>query len=425
MSLSEIEQLLYREIGLDVTSIGSHAISRAIDTRMSQCEANNIEHYWQLLKTNNSELRELIDEVVIPETWFFRNSEPFKMLAKYVKNEWLPKETNKPLRILSVPCATGEEPYSISIVLIEAGLMPSQFHIDAIDISQRNIELCKEGSYRDYSFRSVDPYIRNRYFRKRDHRYQMDILVKATINFRQASLLDPNIVYTRMPYDVVFCRNLLIYFDRKTQQEAKKMLGKLLKDDGILFVGHAEIGQYINDWFPSNKYPKSFALRKTSETNKTAPRRKYISVEKALSRQRSTPLASPAKHKTHKPITSKLAKQSTTSSDTKLQASLNDAEVFANSGKLIEAESICLQHLQADKQNARAYYLLAMVQLAVGNPQKAVDYLKKVIYLQPSNADALMFLATLTAEQGNPKLAARYRERGQRARQRLETGVVH
>ncbi|MFO7602923.1 MAG: CheR family methyltransferase [Gammaproteobacteria bacterium] len=428
MSLTQIEKLLHREIGLDASSIGSESIHKAVQTRMRECEATSIEHYWRLLCNNHDELRELVDEVVIPETWFFRNSDPFEMLIKFAREEWLPRQATTPLRILSIPCATGEEPYSIAIALIEAGFTPSQFHIDAMDISKRNIERCKKAYYSDYSFRGVDPVLRDRFFRARGSQYQLDILVRATTNFYQASLLDPNIVYTRRPYDVVFCRNLLIYFDRQTQQAARNMLRKLVTDDGILFVGHAETGGFIKDWFTSRRYPRAFALRKHSESS-ASPRPKNIvqppSRHKATAaasawRQRrptSQPASQPAaalapESRARRPVTAQLP-------------SLRDAQALADQSRFVEAEAICVQHLHSDKQNAEAYYLLAMVQLAAGHPQTAVDYLKKVVYLHPRHIDALMFLATLTAEQGDPELARRYRERAQRARQRQDNGVLH
>jgi len=424
MSIAKIEQLLYQKIGLDVSSVGSRTISHAINKRMRQRKTSSIEHYWQLLKRSTDELKELIDEVVIPETWFFRNIDPFKMLVKYAQQEWLPKASTTPLRILSIPCATGEEPYSISIALIDAGFTPSQFHIDAIDISKRNIEICKTALYLDYSFRGVSNYIRNRFFRKRGHQYQLDILIRATVNFRQASVLDPNIVYTRMPYDVVFCRNLLIYFDSKTQRRARTMLGKLLKNDGILFVGHAETGVFIKDWSPSHRYPKSFALRKSSEKDVACAALKKQTLDKPTIGAVITKTPAPLEQKTRKPL-STIQKTETMTHATGVQASLGEAERLANSGNLVAAEGICLQCLQVDKQNARAYYLLAMVQLATGNPKAALDYLKKVVYLQPQNIEALMFMSTLIAEQGDPESATRYRERAQRARQRHETSVVH
>lgn len=424
MSLTEIEQLLYQKIGLDSSSIGPHAINKAIDTRMTTCNTSNIEDYCKLLKKDINELKELIDEVVIPETWFFRNNDPFKMLVKFAREEWLPKNSTTPLRILSAPCATGEEPYSISIALIDAGLTPSQFHIDAIDISQRNLEACKKAQYREYSFRDVDPRIRDRFFRKRDRHYQLDILVRATVNFRQASILDPNIVYTRMPYDVVFCRNLLIYFDQATQQETRKMLSRLLKDDGILFVGHAETGGFIKDWSPSRRYPKAFALRKTIETNliRTVSKKKH-GTSPVISKLTNT--RRPRLNPENKPYSSPNHEQALDKTIINTLPTLSEAEALANNGDFIAAETICLQCLQADKQNAQAYYLLAMVQLGTGKPNTAVNYLKKVIYLQPHNIEALMFLATLTDDQGDPALARRYRERAQRTSKLHNKTVMH
>ena len=167
-------------------------------------------------------------------------------------------------------------------------------------------------------------------------------------------------------------------------------------------------------------------MRKTSETPKTVRRERKKPLERSITTRASIPIATSVKHKNYKPFTSDhISKPTTHSHNTSIQPSLNDAEALANSGKFSEAENICLQHLNTDKQNSRAYYLLGMVQLTVGNPQKAVDYLKKVIYLQPSNVDALMFLSTLTAEQGDPELANRYLQRAQRAKQRLKTTVVH
>ena len=99
---------------------------------------------------------------------------------------------------------------------------------------------------------------------------------------------------------------------------------------------------------------------------------------------------------------------------------LEQAKRLADSGQLTEAEAICLQHLEYDKQNEQAYYLLALIQVATGDTQKAVQYLKNVIYLNPKHYDALMYLATLTAEAGDDTGATRYRERAQRIKKRQD-----
>lgn len=265
VSLEKIQDILYDSIGLHVNTIGSSTILHAVNQRITSCNLNNIESYHKKLLKDKNELKELIEEVVIPETWFFRDNEPFQMLKRFVKNEWLKSESSGPLRVLSIPCATGEEPYSIAMSLLDAGLTPSQLYIDAVDVSGRNIKRCKEANYREHSFRAVDPIHKKRFFRLNDNGlYQPDILIKAMVNFNQASILDPNYINSQYPYDIVFCRNLLIYFDSKTQQNAVNMLSRLVKKTGILFVGHAETNCFINTntWNTSYKYPKSFALRK-------------------------------------------------------------------------------------------------------------------------------------------------------------------
>lgn len=431
--LEKIQDILHQSIGLDAKTVGSTTILHAINQRMELCQLKSIESYLEKIKSDKTELNKLIEEVVIPETWFFRDSEPFKMLVKFVKDEWLKSNPKTPLRVLCVPCATGEEPYSVAMSLLDAGLMPSQIYIDAVDISQRNIDSCKEASYREHSFRGVEPLIKKRFFRQcNSNRYHPDILIRAMVNFKKASILDVGYVNNQLPYDIVFCRNLLIYFDDKTQGCALNMLDKLLKPTGILFVGHAETGRFLNrkDWEVSSKYPKAFALRKfiddthspytnirknnTIKKNKIDPkpteksRRLYTNIFKP-----STTTKSPKEVNTAEKIEIK-------SSTPKLLPDMDYARQLADQGNFSEAESICLDSLTINKQDADAYFLLAIIQLATGDEQKSSQYFRNVIYLDPMNIDALMYLATLTANQGDIAQAQQLTERAERCRKRIQ-----
>ena len=419
MSLADIENILHKAMGLNAASIGSSSVLNAVNHRMSACNVFDIDTYKRKLDSDKAELKELIEEVVVPETWFFRDTNPFKMLAKYIREEWLPSDPKGPLRVLSLPCASGEEAYSIAITAIDAGLMPSQVKIDAYDISEKNIERCKEACYRNHSFRGVADATRDRFFTFRNGAYYPDILIKAMVNFGTASLLDNNFIMTRVAYDIVFCRNLLIYFDHATQKQAAEMLYKLLKPAGILFVGHAETGIYTDKCHVSRRYPQAFAMRKNlnqSETQKK-PARRRVST---LSKRKIPPLpvkravATPPPTSVPKAVTSKPASL----------PSLDAAEQHADAGRFTQAETLCLQHLEADKQNSRAYYLLALIQIASGDSVKAAEYLKSVIYLNPKHYDALMYLSTLTGEMGDEQGAARYRERAARVKSRINNSQV-
>lgn len=422
MSLEKIQDILYSTIGLHSKTIGSSTILHAINERIQSCKLNDIESYHSKLIKDKNELKELIEEVVIPETWFFRDIEPFKMLIKFVNNEWLKSKPSGPLRVLSIPCATGEEPYSIAMALLDAGLTPSQVYIDAVDVSNRNIKRCKQASYRDHSFRGVDALTQKRFFRQKDDDdlYHPDILIKAMVNFDQASILNTQYIYNQRPYDVVFCRNLLIYFDEKTQLNAINMLSQLLKPSGILFVGHAETGKFINNknWSMSFKYPKSFAVRKfIDDARFEKNKQEKPIVKKSNYKSNSRKTISPKYSQTtaiKRPL-SKVVPLSESKSTTSIP-DIQYAQQLADKGSFTEAESICLDSLTINKQDSKAYFLLALIQIATGDERKAVQYFRNVVYLEPRNFEALMYLSTLIEQQGDPKQAQRFRERAQRCK---------
>lgn len=423
MHLEKIQKILYKAIGLHSRTIGSSTIMNAVNQRIEVSKLEDIESYYNKLTNDDAELKELIEEVVIPETWFFRDIEPFKMLIKFVKEEWLKSEPTKQLRVLSIPCATGEEPYSAAMALLDAGLMPSQIYIDAIDVSERNIKRCKEAKYRNHSFRGVDSITQRRFFRLHDDNlYHPDNLIKAMVNFHQASILDPEYVNKQQPYDVVFCRNLMIYFDDKTQEDTVKMLDKLLKSSGVLFLGHAETGRFIlnKNWSSSYKYPKSFAVRKfldDEQLNRSKPNRNITLKNKIktknIKHDFGTAYIKPAQQEATTKNVEPTIKPTTEKPDIKY------AQQLADEGKLTEAESICLDLLTINKQDSNAYYLLAVIQMAAGDNKKATTYFRNVVYLEPKNIDALISLATIAEKEGDAKQARGLRERAQRCQNQV------
>ena len=122
--MKRIEHLLREVIGLDANSIGSGAIHRAVRLRMKVRGLREVDDYLGYLSKSPIERTELIESVVVTETWFFRDPESFCALVRLVKEEWLPEHPAGILRILSVPCSSGEEPYSLVMALLEAGLPP-------------------------------------------------------------------------------------------------------------------------------------------------------------------------------------------------------------------------------------------------------------------------------------------------------------
>ena len=262
MTQFNIENLLNKNIGLDVNSISSGVVKRAISERMKDCGIRDVQNYLQWLQQSEQELEALIELVIVPETWFFRERESFNYLKHYIKSEWLTTPYQDVLRVLSIPCSTGEEPYSIAIALLEAGLSATKVRIDAVDISQKNLLTAKLGIYQDYSFRGNPLSFQKSYFQRTELGYQLCHKVKSMVYFMYGNLADLNFLLGATPYDVIFCRNLLIYFDKAIKKRTIGILERLLKKDGLLFLGYAETGLLLNTNFQRVRCYKGFTYRK-------------------------------------------------------------------------------------------------------------------------------------------------------------------
>jgi len=410
MSQAEIESLLKKTMGLNSVSVGSATISRAVQKRMNARGEPDINAYYHEIIHSKSELDKLIDEVIIPETWFFRDNKPFQALDQIVKDKYKKETTKgKKIRILSAPCSTGEEPYSIAMVMLNNGLRSDQFHIDAIDISSRNIEYASIGIYGLNSFRGDDIRFRDKYFIDSPEGYILDNSVKQSIKFERANLLDPSFRINRSNYDIIFCRNLLIYFDRQTQGDVLTRLSELLNNDGTLFVGHAEGGALIGSWSPSREFPGAFAFSKpdphvlaNSIKSRSTSKGNIGVVKKPVEEK---PLV--------KPFSSVIRPASPASTADKVN-DLDTAAKLANEGHLVEAARICEEHLRDKGPDTQAYFLLALVREATGNRQQAADYLKKVIYLNPEHYEAMVHLSSLLELLGDINGSKNINERASR-----------
>ncbi|WP_038741759.1 CheR family methyltransferase, partial [Burkholderia pseudomallei] len=269
---------LSRETGIDPASLGNDFVARALAERIAATQPGAggeaaqagrpqpaitdeaVDAYWQCLNASADERRALIELFVVPETWFFREREAFAALAR-LGAQRLFAEPARALRILSAPCSTGEEPYSAAMALLDAGIDPSRFEIDALDISARAIAHAQRGRYGRNSFRGHVLGFRDLHFKAAADGWVLDERVRACVRFRQANLLDL-LGCAGEPYDFVFCRNVLIYFDRDAQDRVVRIVEEQLDARGILFVGPAETGVVMRQGLASAQIPLAFAFRK-------------------------------------------------------------------------------------------------------------------------------------------------------------------
>lgn len=410
--MKQIESLLRQHIGLDAASIGSSVIGRTVRWRMKSLGQKTLDGYKRLLQTSRAEWDALVEAVVVSETWFFRDKEPFRVLTRQVQENWMRTPRAGLLRVLSVPCSSGEEPYSVAMALLDAGLTKERFLIDAADISTRALICAQRAIYGKNSFRGKDLGFRSRYFQQTKEGYVLQPEVRVCVRFFHDNLLNEGFLAGQTEYDFIFCRNLLIYFDRETQLKALEKLHRMLSPAGLLFVGPAETQLVLESGFASLKIPMAFACRK-------------ISAKIAGSAHQSPTIAPaatlPPFVRAEQPVASTANCQPSGScidSTTVSIPDLKDARRLADAGQLKEAAEICEAHLRACGPTAQAYYLLGLVRDAEGDPL-AVEFYRKALYLEPNHHETLLQMALLSQKAGNPAQARTFKRRAERAQPKI------
>ncbi len=434
MAFVHIKNLLHKIIGLHVDTVGESSIDRAISHRMHATTCGNASEYYKLVKKDKLELDELIEEIVVPETWFFRNVTPFEVLRDnalkihehFEKPGRSKKYTSKDpdsLRILSIPCSSGEEPYSIAMMLSEAGLKNDNFLIDAIDISKQALKKSQRAIYGKHSFREKGMDFQNKYFNPVKTGFQLIPSIRECVSFRKGNIITDPISPVDEYYDIIFCRNLLIYFDRETQRKVLKKLSIMLKCGGLLFVGHAESGQVDKNDFSKVRVAKAFSFRKKMTKN-------TMMQAAQLSDQPVNKL---------KDIFDQLVK--VTKKDIELSRKINSPkyklmENYSNNNNMIgnnfryqinllidedrlsDASRLCGDLLKKQPEDSEAYYYLGMINALQGNNSEAEGFLRKAIYLSPDHGKALALSAVLAEKRGDEDGAKSLRRREKNARKR-------
>jgi chemotaxis protein methyltransferase WspC len=270
---NKIEDYLNARMGLDAASIGRVAVERALRTRLAVCGLD-ADGYWEHVRGSELETQELIEALVVPETWFFRDRNAFDALTTQVLPGLRKTQPDRPVHILSLPCATGEEPFSIAMALLDAGLDADGFQIDACDISLRAIAFAQAATYGRNSFRGAELGFRGRHFELTASGYRLHDEIRRKVRFAQANVLLDSSFAVGRHYEVIFCRNMLIYFDRLNQQRAVQALARLLAPQGTLFIGPSESAPLLSNGFVSARLPGACAFRKAGQIPlpKRAPR---------------------------------------------------------------------------------------------------------------------------------------------------------
>lgn len=404
---------LKERIGLDVTSVGPAIIERAVRQRTTLSQAAHSDEYWQLLQGSRDEQQALIEAVIVPETWFFRYPESFATLGKLARKRLDELNNMRALRILSLPCSTGEEPYSIAMALLDAGLQPHQFKVDGMDISPLSVEKARRALYGKNSFRGQDLEYRERHFFAEQDGHRVNEYVREQVRWQVGNVLDPTLLASEPAFDFVFCRNLLIYFDQPTQKQVFEVLKRLTHVDGVLFIGPAEGSLLGRLGMRSIGIPQSFAFSRHSEPHpEPLPTPKPVAVP-ASQPMRSAPSPAPVRNRPFAAVTPLPVTKQTANPDA--ATLLAQIAALANEGKSAEARAACEQYLRSHEPVAQVFYWLGLLSDVAGLSLEAQGFYRKALYLEPQHPEALMHLAALLQAQGDTAGARRLQERAARS----------
>lgn len=412
------------------------------------------------------QIEALAECLTVGETYFFREMEAFEALERTVLPELLEsRKKEKYLRIWSAGCSTGEEPYSIAMLLHRAmrDLADWNITILATDINRSALEKAARGLYREWSFRETPEWVKSGYFFVTgDGRYELAFSIRKMVTFAFHNLAEdpyPSLLNNTNAHDIIFCRNVLMYFAPETISRSADRLCRSLVEGGWLFTGVSEVPHMQPKRTVTVKLPGTTGFKRASATGAGTdgtesrervrpaatlePGRK---ADRGRVDSRGAPMREPGSEKTGRPVVpleeeAKSAKaaagaageakallerasaayelglytEAASELDAALQidpgnieATILKARTCANRGDLAAARVLCVMAIAADKLNPVCHYLLATVFQEQGEPGEAIKSLKRAIYLEPAFVLAHFALGNLLSEQGKRGESEKY-----------------
>ncbi|MEX0271374.1 CheR family methyltransferase [Leptolyngbyaceae cyanobacterium UHCC 1019] len=461
LSFLQIIDLIADTLGIHIQPQHQDGFKKSILTRIKGLGLPSFNDYYIYLITQRQLLSDvtewqwLVSLLSVTESYFFRDQGQFWLLRNQILPEMIEHKRQlslthndvkgqlyRPtLRFWSAGCSTGEEAYSLAILLKE--LIPDHQAWDILilgtDINQSAIALARQGIYSDWSFRTTDPMIKNHYFRSHRKGWEIDPSIRQMVTFQPGNLVqDSYPSYDSRIYnlDLIFCRNVFIYFDFPAIGLVLEKFYRSLAPDGFLFTGHTELHGQKTEPFQLKSFPQSVVYQRlatdfgANETDK--PERKPLnssvlhplpidspcmkspsplpSLDEDLGVKEATQqtlLDKVQRSLTQKAYVdaSQIAKQLVSLAPQHFQAYCLMAEAYANLGEYSHATQACQQALQINPLAIEPYYLLAQIAEEQSDINSAKFSLKRIIYLVPKSVSAYLELGSIYEREGNAKQA--------------------
>jgi len=411
--------------GIQVQDRNREALQVSLLERMKFRGIESYEDYldYALSESSLSELKHLLDLVTVNETHFFRNPAHMKALRERILPEISRRPDKKTLSVWSAGCATGEEPYSIAIVLMETRpLCPGwRFELVGTDISQAALDAAKQGVYRERSLRGLDERTVRTYFRRQGLLYRVRESVKDAVQLRFSNLTESVMTPVLSDrWDIIFCRNVMIYFSAETRATVVDRLHELLDGDGYFFLGHSESLFGVHEGYRLEELDGCFVYRPASrqETDAAASkrvrgRRKPLGEESDLgaAERAERPAAALEEEPSSIPaLTQEDEREAEVEfglpeAKGQVKDDLVRALAWINRSKNGEAARLCRKVLSKAPDCAEAHFLLGVVQSEQGSEDRAILHFNAAIGLDPNLVMSLFQRAESEARMGRIKQA--------------------
>lgn len=265
--LARLCEFLYRRTGMVFNESKRYYVERRVTDRMIATGATSFGSYFARLRADvDNEVEHLINAFTINETYFYREDHHLRCLSNSLLAEVTKaKPHDMSIKIWSIPCSTGEEPYSIAIWLLENWPHVDNYEIEIIgsDIDTRILDAARQGEFGERALMRLPPDLRERYFLA-DGKGEWRIIeeLRDSIRFTQVNLVDRAQTAAQGKFDVIFCRNVLIYFDDASRRVAAENLYEQLNPGGFVCLGHSESMSRISPLFEVQRYADAIVYRK-------------------------------------------------------------------------------------------------------------------------------------------------------------------
>ena len=426
------QEYINRESGLVFNDSTRNSLRISLIARMRYKGFDNYEQYYKYMVLHPdgpTEFRNLITLLTINETSFFRNASHFDVLGEHIIPELLNMNIDKNISIWSAGCSTGEEPYSIAIALQETLRDIDDWNVEilATDIDKKALARAMEGIYKPKALRNTDDKYINKYFEKNDKFYRIGDRVKNMVSFDYINLAD-NIAPLPLKgsWDIIFCRNVLIYFKPELIETIIKGFSDSMKDNGYLFIGFSEMLAGNNKSFRPARFDEVFVYKKQGAL--AAAKKQDKKLSPAINVQHMKEEASRAHLEERERANSLYSeafeifiKEDFDTALEKVKESLKldpfnpyslilSARIYFEREQYVDAWEACDSAINLAAFLAEAHYILGIVYEKYNLIEHSVRELNKSIELKPSFIMARFALARIVAESDKKSAIQQYKE---------------